>query len=291
MKAILTFVLCLCALPSLGQIAKVEKSYLVELPSAAQAFHPVFSSDGEKLLLTSTNHVGLSVYDLKRESMEVITDAQGAGFQATFDEAGEQVLYRAVSRKKGRLYKTLMNYDLNEQSQTALSGELRSQSELADLRKANLRRAMPGVRVSTANLKIIVHKEGKQKELTPLQDVPGYIWVSLSPDASKILFTAVSRGTFVCDLDGNILSSLGFINAPVWYGNDLVVGMEDKDDGEQVTSSKIVVATADGKVSQTLTPADRIAMYPAVSLATGRIAYNTDKGELYIMEVSTLKNR
>jgi Tol biopolymer transport system component len=63
--------------------------------------------------------------------------------------------------------------------------------------------------------------------------------------------------------------------------------MDDRDDGYVMLSSGIVAATADGKTRQTLaTPQVKIAMYPAASADGRRIAFNSSKGEIYLMDIS-----
>ena len=63
--------------------------------------------------------------------------------------------------------------------------------------------------------------------------------------------------------------------------------MEDKDDGEKLISSTLIAATIDGKIKQTvLTPTGVMAMYPAASADGKRIAFNTEKGEIYILNIS-----
>jgi hypothetical protein len=64
------------------------------------------------------------------------------------------------------------------------------------------------------------------------------------------------------------------------------VGMDDKDDGEKIISSSIVALSINGKVRQILpTPAHKMAMYPSASIDGLRIAFNTEKGELYLLNV------
>ena len=107
-----------------------------------------------------------------------------------------------------------------------------------------------------------------------------YIWVSLSPDSKKILFTAAGKGTYICDLKGKILASLGYLNAPVWFNNEYVVGMEDKDDGHQVISSKIVMMSVANNTKTEISTTGKIAMYPTASGKANRIAYHCENGEI-----------
>ena len=100
-----------------------------------------------------------------------------------------------------------------------------------------------------------------------------------------ILFTAAGTGTFVSDLNGKIIAKLGYLNAPVWYNDNLVVGMQDKDNGEYVTESKILMKSIDGKVEKVLSAPNQIAMYPTTAASAKKVAYNTVKGEIYVVEL------
>jgi Tol biopolymer transport system component len=93
-------------------------------------------------------------------------------------------------------------------------------------------------------------------------------------------------GTFVCDINGENPVSLKKLNAPTWLNNEWVIGMNDKDDGDQVITSEIIAVTINGKIRQTLTtPFAKIAMYPAASADGKQIAFNSEKGQIYIMNI------
>jgi Tol biopolymer transport system component len=63
--------------------------------------------------------------------------------------------------------------------------------------------------------------------------------------------------------------------------------MDDKDDGEKLISSNLVAVSADGKKHQKLTiPNGKMALYPAASADGKRIAFTTEKGELYLLTVT-----
>ena len=101
------------------------------------------------------------------------------------------------------------------------------------------------LRVDNENLDLNLYRNGEHIVLKPHGDV-NYIWSSLSPNKKYILFNTL-HGTAICDLTGKELVNLGNINAPVWYGNDYVVGMNDQHDGYFITSSEIMMASVDGE--------------------------------------------
>lgn len=142
------------------------------------------------------------------------------------------------------------------------------------------------LRVDNRDLTLNLYRNGVKSVLTPHGDDVNYVWASLSPDKRYILFNT-KYGTAICDLNGREMINLGQgLDAPVWYGNDYVVGMNDCSDSHQYTASSIVIASIDGKVRQTLTDPAEFGMYPAVDARTGRIAYNTLEGDIRILQLN-----
>ncbi|MCM1034139.1 MAG: Ig-like domain-containing protein [Paludibacter sp.] len=139
--------------------------------------------------------------------------------------------------------------------------------------------------VTNEDLKLVLYKQGVRTELYPHGTNCNYIWASLSPDATRILFNT-KFGTGICDLTGKALVNLGNLDAPVWYGNDYVVGMYDTHDGHNYTSSSIALCSVDGTLKQVLTNPQDFGMYPSVSARTGQIAYNTLSGEVRLMQTN-----
>ena len=141
------------------------------------------------------------------------------------------------------------------------------------------------VRVDNENLDLNLYRNGKKVVLKPHGDA-NYIWVSLSPNQKMILFNT-QYGTAICDLNGKEIVNLGRdINAPVWYGNDYVVGMDDEHDGYYNTASSIVMASVDGKTYQRLTEPAAMGIFPNVDVASGRIVYNTDGGDIRLLQLN-----
>ena len=140
------------------------------------------------------------------------------------------------------------------------------------------------LRVDNENLDLNLYRNGKKIVLKPHGDA-NYIWASLSPDQTMILFNT-KYGTAVCDLDGNEIINVGNVNAPVWFGNEYIVGMNDLHDGYHFTSSNIVIASVDGAERQELTDAMEMGYYPDVDAQSGRIVYHTEKGQIRMMQLN-----
>ena len=141
------------------------------------------------------------------------------------------------------------------------------------------------IRVDNENLDLNLYRNGEKVVLKPHGDA-NYIWSSLSPDQTMILFNT-KYGTGICDLNGNEIINLGQdFDAPVWYGNNYVVGMDDNHDGYFNIESSIMMASVDGTIVQRLTSPEGFGMYPDVDAESGRIVYNTEDGEIRLLQLN-----
>lgn len=143
-------------------------------------------------------------------------------------------------------------------------------------------------RVTTRGSVLYITTNGKTTGYTPVESNAGYLWESLSPDGTKVLFFAAGQGAVVTDLNGNILAKLGNLEAPVWFGNDHIVAQRSTDDGHQYRSSQIVLVKADGTETQELTRPESMTFTPTASVKAGKVVYSTIDGLMYQLEV-TLK--
>ena len=141
------------------------------------------------------------------------------------------------------------------------------------------------IRVDNENLDLNLYRNGEKVVLKPHGDA-NYIWSSLSPDQTMILFNT-KYGTGICDLNGNEIINLGQdFDAPVWYGNNYVVGMDDNHDGYHNIESSIMIASIDGAIVERLTNPEGFGMYPDVDAESGRIVYNTEDGEIRLLQLN-----
>jgi len=266
---------------------------------AQKGFNPVLNIDGDKLLYTASGFSGLNLVDLKTKAVVEISKDAGAGFEPQFSTDNARIFYRKTTFENNRRFNAVQSFELKTKRNSELLTPQRNLNKIYPLTNGviafsgkNILRATavkstdaPVVVSANDELKIMLYN-GKITYLNPLNmPEPRYIWVSLSPDSKKILFTAAGKGTYICDLNGKILSSLGSVNAPVWYNDNFVVAMEDKDDGHRVISSKIVMISVAKKSKTEISTPDKIAMYPTASGKANRIAYHTEEGEIEVVDV------
>ena len=284
------------SLTAMAQVMNVTSIEKVNLPE--QAAVAAISPQGDYLLLTSATNQGLTKLDLSTHQTQVISTAPSAGHNVKISPDGQTVVYRESSFNEKHLkYSTLKSVNLaTGASQTLVKPTRDLQGYAVDATSAGVVNKGKFSKKAVGNAKaqnvpvlsikkdqLMITVNGKTRNLSPNGSGYSYLWASLSPDGTKVLYYQAAHGAYVCDLDGSNVHKVGKMRAPVWYDDNTVVGMLDLDDGELVYASTIVAATLDG-TTQVLTGESTIAMYPHA--AAGKIAFSTPAGEAYIINVT-----
>ena len=284
------------SMSAMGQVLQVTSIEQVNMPEKAAV--AAISPQGDYLLLTSATNQGLTKLDLTNGESQTLSTAPSAGHNVKISPDGQTVVYREGSFNKKHLRmstlksvnlatgasqvlvkptRDLQGYAVDATSAGVVNKGKFSKKALGKAKAQNV----PVLSINQGQLMITVN--GKTRKLSPNGDQFSYMWASLSPDGTKVLYYQAAHGTYVCNLDGSNVRRVGKMRAPVWYDNNTVVGMLDLDDGEFIYASTIVAATLDG-MTQTLTDDATIAMYPHA--ADGKIAFSTPAGEAYIINVT-----
>ena len=237
------------------------------------------SPDGSYILLTNNTHTGLQKYQLATGETQVLSSAPGAGYNVQIADDGQSVMFREKTLNRNHLYKSkLVVRNLNKSFSKTLARPTRDYSQLNVA--GQLQMGRPAVNIQ--NQQIVLTIGGTSTVLSPCGADKSYIWPSVSPDAQHILFYVCGQGAYVCDMNGNNVQFLGHdLRAPKWYNNQIIIGMNDKDNGEFTISSEIVAVNLQGQ-KQVLTSGIN-AMYPYA--ANGKIVCSGLNGETYLIEV------
>lgn len=284
------------SMSAMGQVLNVTSINKVNLPE--QAAVAAISPQGDYLLLTSATNQGLTKLDLTTHQSQVLSTAMGAGHNVKISPDGQTVVFRESSFNDKHLRlsslkcmnlstgssqllvkptRDLQGYNVDATSAGAVNKGKYSSKAIGSAKT----RKVPVLSINKGQLMITIN--GKTRNLSPNGNQFSYMWASLSPDGTRVLYYQAAHGTYVCNLDGSDVHKVGQMRAPVWYDNNTIVGMMDKDDGEYVYASTIVAATLDGTI-QVLTDDSTIAMYPHAT--SGKIVFSTPQGEAYIINVS-----
>ncbi len=293
-NVLLALALCM-SFSGFAQVLNVASVNKVPIPANPNAKVAGISPNGDYLLLSTSTNVGLTKFDLKTNESKVLTNARGAGFNAQISSDGASVIYREDSYTANHLRMERLNSVNVESGAVAnivattrnLQGYAIEGTTVAAVNKGKLaakgKVSVPVLSIN--NRQLMITRNGKTSVFSPNGENFSYIWPSVSPDGTKALYYVCGVGAFVCDIDGSNVKSLGTVRAPQWYGNDVVIGMNDVDNGEMILSSSIVATTLSGQ-QQVLTDASVVAMYPYTSLNGGKIAFSTPAGEAYIININ-----
>ncbi len=260
------------------------------------------SPDGKKLLVTTLNSKGLYLLNIRGGKTRTISELAGAGYGPVFSPDGRYICFKSDEFSNKLRVSSLQKIDLTTGETETLEKNSRNLPQplaagnnvvymanglhqVKGFQDNGLKSTEKETYVMIEDLGLVLYINAVKKTLNPGGN-GSYIWASLSPDKTKILYYLVGKGTFICDLEGNILSSPGKLNAPKWLTNQVIVGMDDKDDGDKVISSEIVAwSVASGKKIDLTSTAERNEMFPYPFPNGKKIAFRTPEGELYIMKV------
>lgn len=275
-KTFLLVAACITSMLASAQILQVTSVQELKGASFEDARVAGISPQGDYVLMTNASNQGLKRYDIATDQMTVITDAEGAGFNVQISRDGNDLVYRErfTGENQTRYNNIVCKNLVSKKTETIATKQLNNDMMV-----------LPGSNVVLQNSECTMHivKNGKRIKIAPQGNDVNYIWASLSPDKTKILYYVSEMGCYVCDIDGRNSRFIGWdCRAPQWYNNEIIISMNDQDDGHFTTTSAIMAYTLDGKV-QVLTSPDMVAMYPFA--AEGKVVFSTVQGKTYLLNV------
>lgn len=301
MKKVFVSAMLLCAsIFGYAQLLNVASVERVTLPDGVTVNQATMSPDGSYVVISQNVKSGLHKLDLTTKAVSKVSD-NGSSLGVEFSADGNQVIFRESTVGSDHLRRTaLKSVNMATGKTTTLVQPTRNLQGFA-VNNGTLMTVDKG-KVSTKSLngaaavaapvasidhgRLMVTVNGVTNNISPQgSECKSYLWPSVSPDGTRVLYYLSGQGAFVCNLDGSNAVALGKVRAPRWYNNDLVVGMNDIDNGYVVTESKIVAVKADGTMSQKLTEGSSMAMYPTVSKDGSKISFSTPSGELHIINI------
>jgi Tol biopolymer transport system component len=296
MRTILFFVVIGITLIN-AQISVISMQEL-PVPHIQQWNQPVFSPTGKEIYLTNVEYNGIWQYSLETHLLKEITTDSHSGYDFSLSEDGTKLAYRTTVQPGDHITRKQQSVELSlktGEKKILLNGNsvglprfsqndvIQPETYRSGVMHSSQPQRPPQV-LGVEDGKIVVIQQSSKRSVDPLAN-GRYIWPSLSTDAKKIAAVEMDRGAFVCDLDGSNVIRIGKCNAPRWTrSGHWIIGMEDTDDGHQITGSEIVAVSEDGtqRIMLTATPAQH-EMYPAVSKTEDRIVAVTSDGRVLLM--------
>jgi|GEM_PF-3558097 len=254
-------------IPPAASWAEVQVEKLV-----INGYHTHFVNDGRLLLYSQENFKGLWYYDFQSENKEIITDQMGAGYQPQWADG------KIVFEVRGRM-RYLETFDFDKK---VIQPVEKSKRSLTPTQYAQDIENKPSARLSRDLLGIeVINYEGEKTVIKP-QPEGNYISVSLSPNGRLLLYNVAGLGGFIADLAGKTVRELGDVDAPKWINNDQIVYAKSKDDGMQISESKVFVFDWKDKKTYPLKTDNATLFEPSVSKDGSRISAHSSDGKVYI---------
>ena len=292
MKKIILVISFLC-LWALGAGAVGVKQGSVKTLVDSCGFFPQMSPDGQWLLFSTTEGSHLILKNLSTGDHRVVSSTGMPGFDAIFGPDGK-VYYLTQERKKGNLlYRTGHCYDPSTgKDEIVLKGQ---HGQVQPLRAAagvvingerqiySSAKKVGAWAYTRGTTLYLVDANGVSRALQPIDDSNGYLWASLSPDGTKVMFEAASHGVVVCDLNGSVIAELGEFLMPSWYNNDYIIAMSNAGN-TRTNESRIWLISIDGSVFKPISPREERAVQPMT--AGGKVVYTVQySGEVKQLEL------
>lgn len=297
-KTLLSAAVLMASLLASAQLVEVGTTTKVALPEGMIVAIPTISPDGSFVVVSDAGSNALTRINLTDGATTVVT-RNGNGHDVAISADGSRIVFRQSTIDRNHLRRTaLKSVDLasgreselvaptrNLSTGVAMAGNTVTAVEKGRVKSRNLAggraEAAPVVSINYGHLDYTAG--GRTVTLDP-QGRGSYLWPQLSPDGTKIVYYLAGRGCFVCNTDGSNVRALGMLRAAKWLDNNTVVGMNDVDDGEFITSSSLIASNLEG-TRQTLTDSEVIALYPSVDADGRNIAFSTPDGQLYIINL------
>ncbi len=270
--------LCMCAMSA--SAAGVKQNSPKTIVDSC-GFFPQLSPDGLWLLYSPTEGTSLMLKNLNTGAVTTVADRNFPGFDAIFGPDGK--VYYITQQRKGHkmVYRTGHCYDpatgRNKVVCKAQHGRVQALRATQGVvingeRQVYYSTKNVGAWAYTRGDKLyLVDESGVTRAIQPVKGSNGYLWASLSPDGTRVLFEAASKGLFVCDLNGQIIAELGEFLMPSWYNNDYIIAMSNAGN-PRISGSKVWLLSVDGETCKAISGKDERAVQPMT--AAGKVVYS-----------------
>jgi len=289
-----------------AQSIQVKEIKEIAIPGGGEHYFPRFASNDSTIYFTRAYYDGIESINLFSNEFKTVTSEPGSGYEYQFSDNGGKIFYRTDNYVNGKKYSDIKSVNLQTKQVDLIESGKRNLSapkilksgdcifkQDADITVNNKQKQTIQLNIipqdtvlfySDKNLILLI--DGQKKVFDPLGE-GSYLWSSFSPDKSKILFTLMGKGTYITDLNGKVLLDMGYANAPTWSPDGRWIAyMDDKDDGEKVISSEIMLLSADGKEKIQLTDSKTIQeQFPAWSPSMSAIVCHSNDGEIIYLSL------
>lgn len=295
-KVLLAAAFAAAAIGAGAQVVEVVSVKKVPVSADLAVNTPCISPDGSFAVVSSLTDNALYRVDLSSGASARVVE-NGSALDLAFAPDGSAIVYKTSSVGKDKLRRwNVESTDLTSGASKRMSQPARHCAAYSVSKEGTLAlnadgkmstRSLVGKKAEAAAPMVSIHyghlelttPDGTTTTLDP-QGRGSYLWPSVSPDGTRVLYYLAGEGCFSCALDGSDVHPYGYLHGAKWLDNGSVVGFQDFDNGSVVTASAIVAVDAAGQ-TQTLTDSSLIAINPSVSADGHSIIFSTIDGQLY----------
>ena len=239
---------------------------------------PVWSPDGSKIAVTGDNFIGIWVANADGTELKQVSQAPGAGYQMRWANPQEILC---------------TPYSIENQKRMTRIEQVDASTGKIQLVAPPTRNFMRSTVMGATNAYQIMLDEPKDatSKIAGLSDYAGK-WIinpALSPDGTKIAFQIVTKGLFVCNVDGTGLVNLGKGSHASWLPDSRNLMMTlINDDGHHFISSDIYCVNVDnGNAINITASSETIPVTIAMSPDGTKLAFDNDTdGAIYIINLN-----
>lgn len=243
-----------------------------------KGYHTKFAGN-DNILVSTDSYNGVKAVDLETNKETVLSDAPKSGkaiyldgkvvfgdkLSATsinIDGSGKKTIEKS---KKTSLRQAA--FQMNDKSSKKSSSELIAANSIDKLTAIEL-----------------VYADGSSKIIKPLGKGAQYLQTEISPNGKFIIVKQYGGNGYLMSNKGDMIVDLGYMERPTWAGNEFVAFQITKDNGDNITSSDIYTVGINSRVRTNLTSKfSKIAMEPSSNSDGSKIVFNTDEGEIYLI--------
>lgn len=241
--------------PTINGSRRVGNSRPVTSTDEGDFMNPRWSPDGLEVMFTRAGHSGVFVKSLRGGKVRMITDMEGVGFNAHYNDEGDIVV--KLETGETQVFKP---------DGTPVEGVSPDPAKGAAgaFTKDDALYYRPG-----AGAPAVMISDGNDR----------YYGGKVSPDGQHIVYNGLMTGLFIKRTDGTgDAVSLGEGYSPSWLpdGSGIVYNLS-VDDGHNLIASDLYLASVDGKEISNLTNSPEvIELNPSVGPGGGEVAYEVD---------------
>lgn len=296
-KLLLSTAVILASLTASAQLVTVQS---VDRVGTTTVEKPVIAKDGSFVVGYTAESSAIVKIDLASGQTEQVAEGEGL-YNLRITDDNSSVLFTRPTMKKNLRYVSLEAADIASGKVSvcvkptrklnhgiAISGSTVTAVENGKVRTKTLSsgtksEAAPFASISYGHLQVTV--DGKTTTIDP-QGRGSYLWPSVSPDGTKVVYWLAGRGCYVANLDGSDPQHIGALRSPIFLDNETIVGTLTADDGHVITESTLVARRISDLVSQKLTSSDVIALHPSADATGKHVAFVNENGELFIITIN-----